>query len=292
MMQFKKHGQLYEYMMITLGTGVLAFGIQCFYDQIGLVTGGFSGLAIIVKSVTEAFFEGGIPLWFTNLALNIPVFILAYFLKGMKFIGKTFFGTVMLSVWLYFIPTWDLAGGDYMIASIFGGVCAGVGIGFVIKVGATTGGTDMVSALIQLKIRHYSIVQILQVIDAAVVVMGLMVFGMRATLYAIIGIVVQTKVADVILEGFNYSKAAYIISDKHEIVAERILKDLDRGLTGLEARGMYTGTDKRVLMCILNQKELVNLKNLVNEVDPNAFVIVSDVREVLGEGFQEYKKEF
>lgn len=292
MANVKKHGQIYNYLMIIIGTGILAFGIQCFYDQVGLVTGGFSGLAIIVKNVSAFFWEGGIPLWFTNLALNIPVFILAFFLKGMKFIGKTFFGTIMLSVWLYIIPAVDMAEGDFMIAAIFGGVCAGAGIGFVIKVGATTGGTDMVSALVQLKLRHYSIVQILQVIDAAVVVMGLMVFGMRPTLYAIIGIVVQTKVADLIVEGFNYSKATYIISDKHEIVAERIMRDLDRGLTGLEARGMYTGTNKRVLMCILNQKELVSLKNLVNEVDPEAFVIVSDVREVLGEGFQEYKQEF
>ncbi|MBQ8626565.1 MAG: YitT family protein [Agathobacter sp.] len=292
MAKLKKHGQIYSYLMIIIGTGILAFGIQCFYDQVGLVTGGFSGLAIIVKNISSYFWEGGIPLWFTNLALNIPVFILSYFLKGWKFIGKTFFGTIMLSVWLYIIPAIDMAEGDYMIAAIFGGVCAGAGIGFVIKVGATTGGTDMVSALVQLKLRHYSIVQILQVIDAAVVVMGLVVFGMRPTLYAIIGIVVQTKVADLIVEGFNYSKATYIISDKHEIVAERIMRDLDRGLTGLEARGMYTGTNKRVLMCILNQKELVNLKNLVNEVDPEAFVIVSDVREVLGEGFQEYKQEF
>ena len=297
----QKHKQLYSYAMITLGAAVLAFGLQCFYDPVGLVTGGFSGLAIIVKEVTAKlqevgislwFEEGGIPLWFTNLALNIPVFILAYFLKGAKFIGKTLYGALALSAWLYVIPAWDLAEGDMLIAAIFGGVCAGAGIGFVIKVGATTGGTDMVSALVQLKIRHYSIVQILQVIDGAVVVLGFTVFGMTPTLYAIIGIVVQTKVADLIVEGFNYSKAAYIISDKHEIVAEKILKDLDRGLTGLEARGMYTGTEKRVLMCIVTQKELVTLKNLVNEVDPNAFVIVSDVREVLGEGFQEYKQEF
>lgn len=292
MAKIKKHGQLYSYLMIIIGTGILAFGIQCFYDPIGLVTGGFSGLAIIVKNISSFFYEGGIPLWFTNLALNIPVFILAYFLKGKKFIGKTFFGTVMLSLWLYVIPAFDLADEDFMIAAIFGGVSAGAGIGLVIKMGATTGGTDMVAALVQLKLRHYSIVQILQVIDAAVVVMGFMVFGMRATLYAIIGIVAQTKVADLIVEGFNYSKAVYIISDKHEIVAERIMKDLDRGLTGLEARGMYTGTEKRVLMCVLTQKEIVNLKHLVNDVDPDAFVIVSDVREVLGEGFQEYKKEF
>ncbi len=287
-----KNRQWYKYLMIIIGTGILAFGVQCFYDPVGLVTGGFSGLSIVIKHISENWIEGGIPLWLTNIGLNVPVFVLAYFLKGKKFIGKTLFGTIMLSVWLYIIPIIDMGEGDFMIASIFGGVCAGAGIGFVIKEGATTGGTDMVSALVQLKLRHYSIVQILQVIDAAVVVLGLFVFGMRPTLYAIIGIVVQTKVADIIVDGFNYSKAAYIISDKYEIVAEKILKDLDRGLTGLEARGMYTGTEKKVLMCILTQKELVNLKNLVNEVDPEAFVIVSDVREVLGEGFQEYKNEF
>lgn len=292
MAKIRKHGQLYNYLMIIIGTGILAFGIQSFYDQVGLVTGGFSGLAIVIKHLTQGMLEGGVPLWFTNIALNVPVFILAYFLKGKGFIGKTFFGAMMLSVWLYFLPIINMPEGDYMIAAIFGGVCAGAGIGMVIRVGATTGGTDMVSALVQMRLRHYSIVQILQVIDGLVVVMGLVVFGMRPTLYAIIGIIVQTKVADLIVEGFNYSKAAYVISDKYEIVAEKIMKDLDRGLTGLEARGMYTGTQKRVLMCIVNQKEMVILKNLVNEVDPKAFIIVSDVREVLGEGFQEYKKEF
>lgn len=288
----KKHGKLYEYLMIAFGTGVLAFGIACLYDPIGLVTGGFTGLAIVIKSVTEMFFEGGVPLWFTNLALNVPVFILAYFLKGPKFIGKSFFGAIMLSVWLYLIPVIDLAGSDYLLAAIFGGVFSGFGIGLVLRTGATTGGTDMVSALVQLKIRHYSIVQILQVIDGIVILLGLVVFGVRPTMYAIIAIIVTTKVSDLVLEGFNYSKAAYIITNQHEEVATRIMKELDRGVTGLHAKGMYTGDEKCVLYCIVSQKEIVALKDIVNEIDPNAFVIVSEVREVLGEGFQEYKKEF
>ena len=288
----KKHGKFYDYIMITIGTAILAFGIACFYDPVGLVTGGFSGLAIVIKHLTSIFVDGGIPLWLTNIALNVPVFVLSYFLKGKKFIGKTLFGTIMLSVWLYILPTIDMAEGDLMIAALFGGVCAGAGIGFVIRVGATTGGTDMVSALVQLKLRHYSIVEILQVIDALVVILGLFVFGMRPTLYAIIGIVVQTKVSDLIVEGFNYSKAAYIITNHHEEVANRIMVELERGLTGLQAKGMYTNTDKCVLFCIVTQKEIIALKDIVNEVDPHAFVIVSDVREVLGEGFQEYKKEF
>lgn len=288
----KKHGRLYEYLMITIGTCILAFGIACFYDPIGLVTGGFSGLAIVIKHITEGLVPGGIPLWLTNIALNVPVFILSYFLKGSKFIGKTLFGTLMLSAWLAVLPVVDLAENDLMIAALFGGVCAGAGIGFVIRVGATTGGTDMVAALVQLKLRHFSIVQILMVIDAAVVILGLLVFGMRPTLYAIIGIVVQTKVSDLVVEGFNYSKAAYIITNEHEEVAKRIMTELERGVTGLQAKGMYTQQDKCVLYCIVTQKEIIGLKDIVNEVDPSAFVIVSDVKEVLGEGFQEYKKEF
>lgn len=179
-----------------------------------------------------------------------------------------------------------------MIAALFGGVCAGVGIGFVIRVGATTGGTDMVSALVQIKLRHYSIVQILQVIDGLVVLLGFFVFGMRPTLYAIISIFVQTKVSDLIVEGFNYSKAAFIITNEHEQVANRIMTELERGVTGLKAKGMYTQENKCVLYCIVTKKEIVTLKDIVNEIDSDAFVIVSDVIEVLGEGFEEYKKEF
>ena len=281
-----------NYIMIIIGAGLLSIGVSCFFDPIGLVTGGFSGLSIVIKSVTSLWIEGGIPLWFTNLALNIPVFIVAYFVKGKGFIGKTLFGTVMLSVWLYIIPNFDWAQDDFLIAAVFGGVFTGIGIGLVIRAGATTGGTDMVSALIQVKLRHYSIVQILQVIDGLVVLLGLFVFGIRPTLYAIIGIVVATKVSDMIVEGWNYSKAVYIITNEHEIVAKRILTELDRGVTGLHAKGMYTETEKCVLYCVMSQKEVVNLKSLVAEVDPYAFIIVSDVREVLGEGFQEYSKEF
>lgn len=288
----RRHSKMYEYFMIIIGTGILAASVAWFYDPIGLVTGGFSGLAIVIKHVSAMFWEGGIPLWLTNIALNIPVFVLAYFLKGMKFIGKTLFGTIMMSVWLYILPALDMAEGDLMIAAIFGGVCAGAGIGFVIRVGATTGGTDMVSALLQLKLRHFSIVQILLVIDGIVVLLGLFVFGMRPTLYAMIGIAVQTKVSDLIVEGFNYSKAAYIITNEHEEVAKRIMLELERGVTGLHAKGMYTQQEKCVLYCIVTQKEIVALKDMVNEVDPSAFVIVSDVKEVLGEGFQEYQKEF
>lgn len=276
--------------MLVIGTGLVATAIQCIYDPISLVTGGFTGLAIIVKAVTLRMIPGGIPLWLTNIALNIPVFLAAWKIKGKRFIGRTLVGTFLLSAWLYVIPSIDLTQGDYILAAVFGGVIGGVGMGLILLAKATTGGTDMVATLVQHYVRHYSIVQIMQILDALVVLCGFYVFGIRAALYAIVAIFITSKVSDALMEGFKFSKAAFIITDKYELVAKCILEDLDRGVTGLMAKGMYSGADKCMLYCVVSQKEIVQVKEIVAEVDPNAFVIVSDAREVLGEGFLEYSK--
>lgn len=278
------------FLMIIVGTAGVAFSVQCMYDPCGLVTGGFSGIAIIIKSLTEHIVPGGVPLWLTNLLLNIPVFIVAYIKMGRRFIGRTLLGTIMLSVWLYILPVVDLAQGDMLLVALFGGVFSGAGMGLVLRANATTGGTDMVSALIQLKLRHYNVAQIMQILDGAIVVLGFFVFGLRPSLYAIVAIFVTTKVSDAILEGFKYSKAAYIITDKYEEVARVLMEELDRGATGLKATGMYTGNDRCVLYCVVSKKQIVTLKEIVVNIDPKAFVIVSDVREVLGEGFLDYKE--
>lgn len=278
------------FLLIIVGTAGVAFAVQCMYDPCGLVTGGFSGIAIIIKSLTEHIIPGGVPLWLTNLLLNIPVFIVAYIKMGKRFIGRTLFGTVMLSVWLYILPVIDLAQGDMLLVALFGGVFSGAGMGMVLRANATTGGTDMVAALIQLKIRHYNVAQIMQILDGAIVILGFFVFGLRPSLYAIVAIFVTTKVSDAILEGFKYSKAAYIITDKYEEVAKVLMEVLDRGATGLKATGMYTGKDRCVLYCVVSKKQIVTLKEIVVNIDPKAFVIVSDVREVLGEGFLDYKE--
>lgn len=287
---FYKRSKIWDYIFLIVGTGLLAFSIQCMYDPISLVTGGFTGLAIIVKELTLDVVDGGIPLWMTNLILNIPVFLLALKIKGKRFIGRTLVGTFLLSAWLYVIPSVDLTQGDYILASVFGGSIAGAGIGLILLSKATTGGTDMVATLIQHYLRHYSIVQILQVLDGLIVLCGMFLFGVRAALYAIVAIFITTKVSDTLMEGFKFSKAAFIISDKYELVAKKILEELDRGVTGLKATGMYSGADKCMLYCVVSQKEIVQVKEIVAEVDSNAFVIVSDAREVLGEGFQEYSK--
>lgn len=291
MKKFKKH-DLWNYFLIFVGTGVMAISIANIYDQVGLVTGGFTGIAIVVKNLTEMIIDGGVPLWLTNAVLNVPVFIYAYIRFGKSFVGRTLFGAAMLSVWLYIIPPIDLAEGDYLLAALFGGAFMGVGFGLVLRAGATTGGTDMVAALVQPWMRHYSVVQIMQVVDGLVVLAGLYVFGLRPTLYAAVAIFVTTKVSDSFLEGFKSSKAAFIITNRHEEVAKRLMHEMDRGVTGLDAKGMYTHEDKCVLYCVVSRKQIVQVKEIVNEVDPDAFVIVSDVREVLGEGFLEYSKDF
>lgn len=277
------------YVRIILGTGIMGLAIKCIYDPISLVTGGFTGVCIVIKELTTGIIDGGIPLWLTNIVLNIPIFLIGWWLKGKKYVGRTAIATGLLSAWLYVIPEIDMVNGDYILASIFGGVITGIGLGMILGANATTGGTDMVSALIRIKLKHYSIAQILQVLDGIIVLIGFYVFGLQPTLYAIVAIFIVSKVTDTMLEGMKFSKAAYIITDKYEEVANTIMTELDRGVTGLKARGMYSGDDKCMLYCVVSKKEIVSLKELVTNIDRNAFVIVGDVREVLGEGFIEYK---
>lgn len=285
---FYRKSWLWDYIMVIAGTGMIGVAIQCIYDPISLVTGGFTGLAIIVKEVTGRVIPGGIPLWFTNIVLNTPVFILAWKIKGKRFIWRTLVGTVLLSAWLYVIPSIDLTQGDYILAAVFGGCIGGVGMGMVLHSKATTGGTDMVATLIQHYMRHYSVVQIMQVLDGLIVLCGFYVFGIRAALYAIVAIFITSKVSDTWMEGFKFSKVAFIVTDQYEMVARRILEEMERGVTGLKAKGMYSGDEKCMLYCVVSQKEIVRVKEIVAEADTNAFVIVSDAREVLGEGFLEY----
>lgn len=284
---FNKKPLYVNYLLIVVGTGCLALGIQGFYDPVGLVTGGFTGISIIVKTTSQAVMEGGIPLWLTNFVLNLPVFVVAFRMKGIRFMGKTAFATGLLSIWLYFIPTMNLAGGDPLLAAVFGGVVSGTGIGLVLSAKATTGGTDLVAVLIQSKLRHYSVVLIMQIIDAVVVLAGLYVFGLKTGLYAGIAIFVVSKVSDALLEGMKFSKAAFIITDAHEKVAKALMEQLNRGVTGFYARGMYSREEKCILYCVVSKKEIVYLKDIVVEIDKDAFVIVSDAREVLGEGFSQ-----
>ncbi len=273
-----------DVILMVVGTGLMGLAIQCIYDPVGLVTGGFTGVAIIAKYLTN----GAVPLWLTNLVLNVPLFFLAALIKGRKFVARTAVATVLLSAWLYVIPLWDLAEGDYVLSAIFGGVICGIGMGLVLLARATTGGTDMLAALIQHKLRHYTIMQIICVIDGIIVAVGIYSFGIKAALYAIVAIYVTSKVSDALMEGMKYSKAVFIVSDKYKEISDAIMSQMDRGVTGLNAVGMYSGDEKCMLYCVVSKKEIVVLKDMILNIDNNAFVIVTDAREVVGEGFLEY----
>ena len=273
-----------DYILILIGASIMGFAIKNIYDPIGLVTGGASGVAIILKK------QLGVPLWLTNTAINVPLFAAAAKLKGWSFIKRTLLATVTLSVSLYVIPEMPFLMDDLFLTALFGGLITGAGAGIVFACQATTGGTDMLAAIIRRWLPHYTLVQILQVLDAAIVLIGAGIFGVTYALYALIAIYAVYKVSDGIIEGMKYSKVAYIISDKSEEIAAAILKELERGVTALDARGMYSGNRKNVLFCVVSRKEIAQLKELVVGHDAQAFVIVSDAREVLGEGFIEYRQ--
>ena len=277
-----------EYLLIIVGTALMATAITSCFDAAGLVTGGFSGIAILVKAGTKSLYGNGIPLWVTNLVLNIPVFLLAAKIKGVAFVKKALLGDLSLTVWLAVLPAWKLSG-DFLLVALYGGLLQGVGIGLVFLGGGTTGGTDLLAAIIQNFMRHYSIAQIMQFIDGAIVLVGMYVFGVQKALYAIIAVFLVTKVSDSMIEGLKFSKQAYIITSKPDEISREIMDKLDRGVTGVHGKGMYSGQDKLLLYCVVGRKEIVALKELVDHIDPDAFVIVSDVREVHGEGFIERK---
>lgn len=289
-MQYGKKRAVYvDYLLIFLGTALMAFAINSVYDPNELVTGGFTGAAIVVKAFTERIVKGGIPIWLTNIVLNVPVFLLGAKIKGLRFLKRTLTATVMLSVWLYLLPVIHIGVNDLILVAVFGGGIAGVGIGLVLMANATTGGTDMVAALIQHYLPHYSIVQIMQIIDAAIVIIGAYTFGITAALYAIIAIIVTSQISDYLIEGGKFAKVAYIITDHSEAVSDAVLNELGRGLTGWNAKGMYSAEHKNVLFCVVSKKEIVILKECIARIDEKAFVVVSDAREVLGEGFLERK---
>lgn len=278
----KKRPVWVDYLLIVIGAFLMGFAIKNMYDPVNLVTGGVSGIAIIMKDLA------GVPLWVTNTALNIPLFFAAWKRKGWEFIKRTAVATVALSVSLYVIPEMSFLTDDVFLAALFGGILSGIGTGLVFMFSATTGGTDMLAALLQRKMRHYSIAQIMQVLDGMVVLAGAAVFGIQYALYALIAIHCLSKVSDGILEGLKFSRQAFIISDHYQDIAGAIMRRMDRGVTSLDGNGMYSGTERKVLFCVVSPKEIVELREIVREFDKKAFVIVSDVKEVFGEGFIEY----
>lgn len=279
-----------RYLLMIFGTLLMGFTYKCIYDSAGLVTGGFSGIAIIVKNQTQGLMNGGVPLWMTNTVLNVPVFIIAYLVKGAKFVKRTLAGTVLLTVYLAILPNFDLAFHDLLLTAVYGGVINGIGIACVFLALATTGGTDLIAAIIQHFVKHYSIARIMQIIDGIIVIAGALIFDIQKTLYAVIAIYVTTFVSDRVIDGLKFAKGMYIISDHYDEIAKEVLNRMHRGVTLIEAKGMFSNQERPLLFCVVSKKESVVLKDIAKSIDSKSFIIVSDVREVMGEGFGHYSQ--
>lgn len=285
-----KRSKLEETLLIVIGVFLTAASVNIVYEPIGMVTGGVSGLAIVIKAYTEGFINGGIPVWITNTVINIPLFIATWVILGRKAILKTLFASALFSIALYLVPSFDMQYKDLLLAAVFGGVLGGTGLGLVFATYATTGGTDLLSVIVHRYFKHVSVAKMLMVIDGVVVILGAMAFGIRKAAYAVIAVYITGKVMDGILEGLKFAKLAYIISDQYEEIAKEILIDIDRGVTGISTTGMYLKKERKMLFCVVSKKEIIQIKDIVAKKDPKAFVIVSDVREVMGEGFIEYRQ--
>ncbi len=266
---------------IAIGSLVTAGGLVFFLIPNKIAAGGVSGLSTVIYYLT------GLPVGFTMLVINIPLFLTSLRKLGLKFGMKTLFGTIMLSVFTDGLtPIVTPLTHDPLLASIYGGVVAGTGLGIVFRFGGTTGGTDLAAQLIH-KYLKVSIGQSLLLIDAMVIVLAAVAFDVELALYALIGLFATTKMIDLIQEGVGYAKAAFIISDHPDLLGQAIINKLDRGATALHGQGVYSGNEKDVLLVVLSRSEVARIKDIVHGIDPRAFVIVTNVHEVLGEGFKD-----
>ena len=227
-----------RYLYLAAGTFLMAAAYKSIYQSVGMVTGGFSGIGVIVNRVTGGVWEGGVPLWITNVTLNVPLFIAAFYIEGKEFIKNTVTGAVLLTLYLAVLPAVPVDAADYLLAAVYGGAACGAGIGLVLKSGFTTGGTDMLGVLLHRFFRQYALASIIQVLDMAVIIAGVLVFGMSVSLYAIIAVYVTALVTDTVLEGTKQARAVWIISDKNEQIAPAVMEKMHRGITRFPASGV------------------------------------------------------
>ena len=280
-MRLIKNKVILDYLGITFGSALTALALTVFLIPNRIAAGGVSGLATVVYYLTN------FPVGIMMLIFNIPIFFLGVRVLGASFGARTIYGMIVLSLFTDLLqPLVAPLTNDLLLATIYGGALAGLGLGIVFNSRGTTGGTDMVARLIN----HYtsfSIGQGLLLADGFVVLLAGVFFNAEVALYAAITILISSKTIDLVQEGFDFAKAVLIISSESERVKAEVINVLDRGLTVLKGYGGYTGDDKNVLLCIISRSEVVKLKRLVYQVDPDAFMIITNVHEALGEGFKE-----
>ncbi|BAB05397.1 YitT family protein [Halalkalibacterium halodurans] len=267
---------------ILLGSAIFSFGLVYFNMENNLAEGGFTGITLIL------YFMFQINPAVTNLVLNIPILLIGWKILGRVTLIYTIIGTVSVSVFLEMFQRWKFMDiplhDDMTLAALFAGVFVGTGLGIVFRFGGTTGGVDIIAKL-GFRYLGWSMGKTMFMFDAVVIASSLIYLNYREAMYTLLAVFIAAKVIDFIQQTAYSAKAAFIISEHTEAIADTILKEMERGATTLKGKGSFTGTEKEILYCVVGRNELIRLKSLVERIDPHAFVTVNDVQDVIGEGF-------
>ena len=280
-MKTSVRAEMKNVLLILVGLIFCALGFNLFLIPNNIAAGGFTGIAQLINSVT------GFPVGTIALILNVPLFLVSMKSLGLRFGVRSLAATIGFSLLLDNLHV-PVITHDLWLSTVYGGLVSGLGFGLILRGSATTGGTDMLASLIHRLIPSIRVSVGMFIIDGLVILASDFVYDTAAAMYALICILISNVVIDFVLEGPNSSHSFFIISDKSDEIAARIMQELDRGVTGLEGMGMYSHQHKRVLLCVVSRMETVTLRRIVFSVDPKAFVISAKAHDTYGEGFKEH----
>lgn len=270
--------QCMAWLQIVIGCVIGAAAYPTFLDPGRIAPGGLTGVAMILKNLW------GWDIGITSLILNIPLFIVGYRAMGKVFAFRSLVATVLFSLLIDLLPLRAITV-DPLLGTLYGGILLGIGLGFILRGGATTGGTDMCARLVHKYLPFLSVGMFLFLIDCVVIIAAWIFIGSSEALYALICIFVSGKAVDMVMLGLSQNKACFVITDAWERVSQRLLTEMERGVTQLSARGAYTGTERPVVLCVLPPQEVSRLKDIVRQEDEKAFMFITEAHEALGEGF-------
>lgn len=273
-----------DLVLLLAGAVIYSVGTHCFIEPAEIAPGGAVGIALMGNYVT------GLPVGRLTLAVNIPLLILAWFYLSKKFVVSTAMACAACSVILDYIvaPICPVYAGDRLMCSLYGGILVGIGMAFIFLAGCTTGGSDVIGYLLQKKYPHVSIGRALLLIDGIILSSSIFVFGnVDAALFGMISLYVQTRVIDMIIYGNDAGSQASIVTKKPDVIAARVIEELDRTVTILPGKGAYSGKDTTVVLCTVRKSEFSRLKRIIAEADQGAFVIVTEATQVFGLGFKD-----
>lgn len=258
----------------------MAFSTDFFLLPNKLSTGGFSGLSTI------AYYIFHVPAGTAMIVLNIPLFIIAFFKLGKKFVLKTLIGTILLSAFINLLMSFKPLTNDSFLACIYGGIIMGIGTSIVLKVDSSTGGSDLLSYIVRFYNNRFKSSNIIIIIDTVIIVISMIIFKeIEIGLYSAISIYLMGKMIDIVFEGVNFKKVLLIISDRYAEIAEIVGISVKRGSTALYARGMHSDENKMMLFCVGSRSEIIEIKRIATTIDNKAFIVIFNAREVLGKGF-------